>query len=370
MSEEKNESDEYENFYKKFSGTIRKILIFICTPVLALVVGSLYFRVIIPPAADLEKWLVTFVSSIQVLVIALVVSIPHKLYKGILGKNYRESFLLIDSAEPDAMQACGYGVEAKWRTAKKNAVEDLKLYRRYWNCIWISWFLEYAVLCFLQTEYVTEKGIHLLREDVLNVLLAFFNNTSALGILFCYSVLKQSGDSLKNKTNDSHPNRISINLVGWIVFVVVLAALEFFAFIFGPKTPEFRANVGTVFIGISGVFTGIVTALYTGRLDSKFLNFPVLFLVLLYAYAAIQPLMFTFSGVNALPSDENGKVWLTAFVISSTLFFKLVLFIFMIKAFYNGRLLFYFLKTRLSADNLNTDWAKFDKILIKNWKRV
>lgn len=86
--------------------------------------------------------------------------------------------------------------------------------------------------------------------------------------------------------------------------------------------------------GLSGMAAATVMAMWFARLQSKVMNPPQWFVILLFSYTAIQP-FFIIIDIGKL------GVWL----IVAALFFKLLLILYTTYLFQTGRLFFYFLRT-------------------------
>jgi hypothetical protein len=113
-------------------------------------------------------------------------------------------------------------------------------------------------------------------------------------------------------------------------------------------------NVLKVFGGISGVVAAAIYAQYFGRLQDKFFDAPSWLTSLLFVYTAIQSL-FLFIGI---------KGW-GIVLMDSALFFKSLLFLYMIFLFRSGRLLFYLMRTRRTYENAGRQFETFRSIINK-----
>src|SRR5262249_54568521 len=126
---------------------------------------------------------------------------------------------------------------------------------------------------------------------ILQTIATFFNNCATLMFLFCYIVLTEP--TITQSSNGGHKTVLEWHrwLAVLIVFTILEAACMVLSLDIVPNSfgldPDRVANS---FNWISGVGSATVMGLFIGRMDSKFLECPSWFLVLLYFYVAIQPL--------------------------------------------------------------------------------
>lgn len=259
----------------------------------------------------------------------------------------------ITQDEERIMSASGYSSETEWQRAKSVAMAVLDQFRNHWMAIWIFWLCLYFVLAIL---YIPgSKPVFML--SLLDLASTFFNNCATLVFLFCYFILSQP-TILRTQSGQA---KSVIEWHRWLAVLLVFTAVEvvFVALAFNAipnnfnLTPEY---VSSSFNWVSGIGSATVMALFVGRLDSKFLECPTWVLVMLYMYAAIQPLF-------ALLGEQHR--WWTIILINAALILKGLLYLYLTWLFQTGRLLFYLVRIRRLYDRVGTDFREFSGLLRK-----
>lgn len=339
-----------------------------------------------------EQWIIRFAKRlVTILGSGVVITVGSSIYKAIpqLGTAFEmQSVLLliagiqfcviffavlfskkipefVDDEEPEPtlagargehedkiMLASGYQKQKEWRKAKELAVAVLEQFKNYWLGIWICWLCLYLVLATLNVPGLKSEHV----KGLLDLLATFFNNCATLTFLFCYTILSEP-----TIINTPGGRKTTIEWHRWlallIVFTVVEAICLALAYNILPNTLGLNAYYVTSSANwISGISSATVMALFIGRLDSKFLECPSWFLVLLYLYVAIQPLF-------ALLGPEHK--WWTLILMNAALILKCLLFLFLTWLFQTGRLLFYFIRVRRLYDQVDRDFKDFGLLLRK-----
>ena len=122
--------------------------------------------------------------------------------------------------------------------------------------------------------------------------------------------------------------------------------------------PAAGALVGpfsSAFFGwLSGINSAVVMSLYTRRLASRFMDCPIWVIVLLYAYAALQP------GFGVLGKDNIEG---TLLLLNFALVLKTLLFLYMIWVFRYGWLLCYFVQVAQFRGSAMSRMKLFSRLL-------
>lgn len=250
-----------------------------------------------------------------------------------------------EETEHLTMSICGYTDEKSWALAKKTADEALHQFEYGWTFIWYTWLMLY--IFFFATNiydfFTSEIGTKVFQN--------FLNNLTALMFAFCYLVLTKPTIRIKADGTSVSPN--------WFFLKILIPTVVVFAFLEGiMEVISFGSFIGFNFkldpFGVlSGLISGAITALFVGRLDSKFIQVPTSVLIILYLYSAMQALFVI------LVDYPNFTLALLAFA----LFGKCVIYLLMAWLFHSGQILFYFVRIRNFFFQVHNDWNTFSKYL-------
>ncbi|HZD13497.1 MAG TPA: hypothetical protein VE177_08285 [Candidatus Binatus sp.] len=158
----------------------------------------------------------------------------------------------------------------KLKLAKKAAND----FRDYWGYAWLTWGLLYITLTLgVYSGISTGPG----GTMQWNLLLNFFQNCTTVLLLMCYEIIARP-------TLREDFTRIQLlPKEAWVGLVLLLAVIE------GLLIPiDAMSSYIVVFQWISGFAQGFALALLVGRFESKYIEPPLLIVVLLYLYAIIQ----------------------------------------------------------------------------------
>lgn len=301
----------------------------------------------------LLEWLPFFVAAIQFGVIFLAIVFASNLPQLAQDDEVIDEPTLVTSMAPHeerVMKASGYNRVKDWNQAKYFAVSVLHQFRNYWMALWIFWLCLYFTLAVLYVPH----GMPQSASSWLQVAATFFNNCATLMFVFCYEVLSQ--DTI-TKTPGGHL-KSTVTWPRWVAVLILFTVLEVIAVALGLEQPDpsggQKGSIISTFNQISGVTAATTMALFVGRLDSKFLEGPGWFLVLLYLYCAIQPLF------ELLGSKDQ---WWILVLINVALFLKCLLYLYMTWLFQTGRLLFYFVRVRRLVHQAEGDFKDFISLL-------
>lgn len=254
----------------------------------------------------------------------------------------------LSAAEQLIMEKSGYLRKNDWLIAKRAAEEALDQFELGWSAIWYSWLFLY--FCFLINIIILNKAI----TPIFVVSQNFANNLATVMFAFCYLILTRPTLTINYKSGNITPN--------WIFLRILIPILLFFAGIeiyvrYTPEIKDFLSNISIIKLDlieiIGGLFAGTVTALFVGRLDSSFFQSPKPVIILLYLYAALQPL-YTVLGKDQI---------YTLALFALALLFKLVLFLLVAWIQRSGQILFYFIRMRHFYYQVKYDWNGFAAFL-------
>ena len=271
-------------------------------------------------------------------------------------------------------QATGYDDMEKWHEATVNAKDGLERFRAgWWKGILVTWLFLYAALA---TTYLVD--LFESRGDIAKLIVAlitparnpqqfiatptnlakllgvaatFFNNFSTLCFFFAFDTLNKPTATEREKQNqDSAWDKA-------IIIVFGVAVVEAMLILMGQG--NFPATVLSICDLASGVAAGVTMAMFFGRLQSKFLGPPTLFMAALYSYTSIQALYYVVTSI--LPSQE--KPWVSLFTLNFAFILKCALYLYMAWLFQSGRLLFYFVRVRRTYLQVEKEWQDFRSLL-------
>lgn len=167
----------------------------------------------------------------------------------------------------------------------RDVAEAARSFWRYW-CLWeASWIVLYMLLWSAEIgPQVPILGFAKQREDKLNpiweVAIHLANNVNSLLLVLCYCVLyAPSGIRIKSK-----PLVRDVLTFGSVI-VLVLTTVELVCYRF-----EWLSAISIVY-WIGNVGGGVGLAMLVGRLESKLIGPPIVFIVILYFYAVTQGTM-------------------------------------------------------------------------------
>ena len=251
--------------------------------------------------------------------------------------------------KPNITSSTGYKKIDDWRQARKIARRALINYRE--TFVWLlgAWILLY--FCLLLRSF--------LQGDLITSVLTQFNNLNSLCIWLCFRILNEPIS--ENNTRNSKGIIItesSQGQIGWllrpVVLMIVWFVLEVLLALTFPGRSEFIHTFSKI---LSGTLGGLTMALFIGRFQSKFLKSSKGLIAVLYLYTVIQAL-FIFFGDESL----RGEIW-AACVILAALVLKALLILYMFWLFQSGRLLFYLVRVRRAATQIDSEWQDFREVL-------
>jgi hypothetical protein len=211
-----------------------------------------------------------------------------------------------------------------------------------WEKLWLFWFFEFLLLTGWELAAVLGwrpisapgQGIsHTWTNAIATTVLNLANNLPTLALTICYVVAAEKTVVIVRGKPKAAP-------LPWSRAMAVLALIT--AMDFGvrallvtqpmdAKTTAVWDSVAEAFEIGSGLAAGLATALFVGRLDSKFIDLPLWAVISLYAYAVIQPAWSQFIDHPAL----------RATLLNVALVLKTLMFAVMYWLFRSGVFLFY-----------------------------
>jgi len=247
--------------------------------------------------------------------------------------------------------ATGYERVSDWERAREIAKEALKYYRDAFKWLLFSWFFLYLWVLISLGDY-KEQG------SIVASVLTLANNFNTLCIWLCFAVLNEP-----ITTEDKTQNQKAIIVkegrkwpAGFIPAIVVMIfwfILELW--LTSRSTPPDEIHyVSRVISGLGG---GVAMALFVGRFQSKFLKSPTWLVFTLFLYTVIQAL-FIFYGDKSTEAQQGAAV-----VMNAALVLKCLLILYMFWLFQSGRLLFYLVRVRRAATQVDSEWQNFREVL-------
>jgi hypothetical protein len=206
-------------------------------------------------------------------------------------------------------------------------------------------------------------------EDFMSSLLTQANNGNTLCIWLCFRILdepiatEKPNETIRIENKASKKQEITITQsfrgqIGLLLTAFAIMVVWFLLELRITSSPESGFDfVHQISKLISGICGGVAMALFVGRFQSKFLKSPSQLIVILYLYTVIQ-VLFVFYGNTGLEDEV-----LTALVIHAALFLKSLLILYMFWLFQSGRLLFYLVRVRRAAKQVDSEWHKFREVL-------
>ncbi len=219
-------------------------------------------------------------------------------------------------------------------------ITSSRQFMMFWYALWISWFVYYVVKTILLwlainlrvAEYpfvgTTANTLTHLGLDLLFLLSTAF-------LLLCYLTMSM------RTVSRGHPDLGMFQISAIVLFAFAgLVVLEgIFQFANSPGARFFDA--------LYGLISGVVLALFVGRLESKFIDLPRSVVTLLYTYAVIQ-LSYPVLQTGFLTASDADLA--SILVISLALIFKVILFWSVRGAIVTRTLTYYMLEYRRLYD--------------------
>jgi hypothetical protein len=153
----------------------------------------------------------------------------------------------------------------------------------YWPYLWFSWFALYLLLAISQSNKISiptdpEHFKYLVPQPLLAALINFSNNLSGL---FFFALFVELSEKTDSRTAGRHT---------WLPVLLVLLVLFAAEWV---STSAHETVLGTdpsmLWGLVSGLITGVFTALVIARLTSKLFDLPLVTIAVLTLYVVIQP---------------------------------------------------------------------------------
>jgi preprotein translocase subunit SecG len=236
------------------------------------------------------------------------------------------------------------GVNSKdFQRSKKGSQKQLQRFTSYFLCFWCATLLLYLIL-FKEhhaeaLNRLTETVVYSTTGALIKLgypFLGFMLNTINLGFLFCCFVILYipAYDEKSDKRQ-----RLIIHYAGFVVTMLILSfPLLSFSITSRPHVwADSLESYQAIFDGVVGTLSALALALLIARLDSKLIGLKTGYVVILFSYAAIQPLYVVFHQRNEAFDTIKTSVLLAAFG------FKICLFLVIFHMLLSGSLLRYLL---------------------------
>ncbi len=243
--------------------------------------------------------------------------------------------------EPTLRRALGVWHDEKWDTRAHQAHTAVTQFVRCWTGVWIAWALQYGLMAVWQSPLAASLQLAV-APTVFDVLEAAISTTNTLMLLLCFLAMWAV---TVNKKGD--PEFKIAPYIGVTIAVVLIEAVV-------PQPPR---DPLVIVDKINGVISGVVLAMFVGRLENKYLGTPILAVVSLYIYAAIQPLhVLTLEQMHPLQRD---------IILGAALLLKIPLLLVVAWLLDSGKFLFYMARVRSIHDHVQGDWDAFRHIVGK-----
>ncbi len=207
-----------------------------------------------------------------------------------------------------------------------------------WRMIWLFWLLLFSV-------YMAEEfWINILNISpmpnfpIFPLVKDFFNNLQTISLVICYVVVT------KKTVDTSHPN-LRLPWMSWLILLIIVTGVEALLLACLPKGYELTGKSPEFFTWFSAISAAVALALVVGRLDSKFINPPSWTVVMMYFYAAIQPVWGVFYEKKIIEKLFSGF----AFIL------KCLIFLFIVWLFQSGVLYFYMERMAKLVEHVKKD---------------
>lgn len=225
-----------------------------------------------------------------------------------------------------------------WIKFKKGANRVVRQFTFFWLLGWFSWLLHYIYLLIGTVGWLTP---HVAVKD-------FLNNVNSLMFFFLFLTLTVS----TSKYGPLFWGKLLCVILG--VF-----AIEWLTFRLSGNDKV----VALSFTMASGLFAGMALAAFVGSINSKFINTPVTFILLLYLYAAIQSL-YVFFELEGTSSTVPGFVQRTEILITVFAFIlKTLLFLIVTWILRTGRLVFFIIEESSLNFRRDRNFSEFLKTI-------
>lgn len=241
----------------------------------------------------------------------------------------------LERHDPKALaDSLGVREDEKWQTRAKQADTAVLQFSRSWLWVWLTWVCFYALQVLAEFLKANSPGFSTGQVDSLfNFLEWLAFGANSLMFLSCFLVM------WRVTVNENAEPTYSMAPYVALAFVIALGDVALRELPLDPRWLD----------GLNGGLGAVVLAMFVGRLESKYINAPISIIVLLYFYAAIQPLYFAYQGDTSFHD----------IILLIALFLKAVLFTTVLWAMESGRLLFYMARVRSLQDHVEADRAVF-----------
>jgi hypothetical protein len=219
------------------------------------------------------------------------------------------------------------------RPEHQNAIRASWQFFAFWSLLWVSILTFYCVWTWSEI-YGTraDHATHVLL-DVLSLLPMAF-------VFLCYFVLA-------TPTTPPHP----FEFFRVALFILTIGGILILA---EAGLTSSNSALEGFFDGAQGLISGVVMALFVGRLDSKLMDSKRWIIAALYGYAVLQLAYPLIEGTEPDPSERLAILFLA-------LIFKLLLFWHVRSLIISGRLTYYMLEYRKITATSSDSWEEFKK---------
>lgn len=254
--------------------------------------------------------------------------------------------LVVRAAPPPALRAESESSESCER--------GVRAFNRLWKGLWCGWcgtYLTYSV----EHLWPDTNALSLAARYPYVTLIehCFIHFTNAMLFLLFWEMYRPTRSVAVKGSERTWSMKRRVLLVG-----CVLAAAELGVVLWQQK--PFTASLWIGLLG--GCISALCLGLFVGRLESRYLDLDPIEVVVLYGYAAIQPL-FSLSTMGRVITITEGLSLVNLQVVIKLLAiaFKLAIFFSVSGRVESGRLAFYMWKARGASEDMPSEWALFQR---------
>ena len=245
-------------------------------------------------------------------------------------------------AFPEAALRIALGVRSgeKWDTRAQQADEAVTQFIRCWTGLWFTWAVQYMLLAVWLSPLAADlhSGV---APRIFEFLEAAAYTASTLMLLLCFLAMWAVTVNERGE-----PDFRIAPYVGVAAILVLIQAIA-------PAT----SWAPVLLDKIEGIVSGVVLAMFVGRLENKYLGTPIFVVVSLYIYAVIQPLHFL--------TLDDGQPLERDVILGAAFFLKIPLLLVVAWLLDTGKFLFYMARVRSIHIHVGEDWEAFRQIVGK-----
>ena len=349
IEKSKEEEEQDTSFGYWLSNKTRIGTIFVFVGSLGLLIAGLTITVSL-----FESWASNFENYEQLTLIGIIL---HIVVAGI-GIRVINNSKLFDKIEKKYNQFAKNDTQNNLSIYLERAKIAIKEFKWCWKWVWIGWLVLYSsFLIKYYHKYFTVFNIDNYlgsfvtnNEMLIQIWLDAWSYVSSLGLIACFSILFYKNKNRKNRHYDNPISIYSMYIIITIILIEIIVSL--YTGVNTDKELIENLNIQTLFKIIVGMFSSLSIALLTGRLDSKFISAPIIFIIIFYLYSGIQPLVAFFEPEFLADNVEEFSDITMSFTLNYALFSKCLLFLFILWLINEGKLMLYIVRLNSVIDDI------------------